>query len=319
MILIIQIIVWPNRNLVMQPCTLHNNKLPVIQQRTLVMGLRLIVWHLLVGFIFMLTACSGLSDRGAKARGVAEQAGFTRQIIASGLFSLTTFHKLDKNNHALLVVYIEGDGLAFQRKGRLSLDPTPQSAVGLELAAKDSHPSVIYIARPCQYLLDDALKKCDPKYWSTHRYSEDVIVAINRAIDHLGSGYKSIALVGYSGGGTVAALIAARRQDVAWLVTIAANLDHKSWTDIHQVTPLSGSLNAADYAASIQNLPQLHLIGERDTNVPFEVTRAFLNRMPNHTWVNVRTVPEFNHKCCWVHDWPALACRFDDYAANCAK
>ncbi len=283
------------------------------------MGLQQIIGRWFIWFILMLTACSGLPDRETKAWGIAEQAGFTRQIISSGPFLLTTFHKLQDNNHTLLVVYIEGDGLAFQRKGRLSPDPTPKSTVALELATKDPHSSVIYIARPCQYLPEDALKKCDPKYWSTHRYSEDVIAAINTAIGHAASGYKSIALVGYSGGGTVAALIAARRQDVAWLITIAANLDHKSWTDMHQVTPLSGSLNAADYAASIQSLPQLHLTGGRDRIVPLEVTEAFLNRMTDRTRVSVRTVPEFDHECCWARDWPEPACRLDDFATYCAK
>ena len=274
---------------------------------------------MLICFTLTLTGCSGLPGRETKAQEIAEQAGFTNQTVSSGLFSLTAFHRLRDNNHDLLVVYIEGDGFAFQRKGRLSADPTPQSTVALELAAKDPHPSVIYIARPCQYLASDALKQCDPKYWSTHRYSEDVIAAIDSAIDHVASGYKSIALVGYSGGGAVATLIAARRQDVAWLVTIAANLDHKTWTDLHQVTPLSGSLNAAEYAASIQSLPQLHLTGEADRIVPFEVTEAFLNRMTNRTVVSVATLPEFDHECCWTRDWPELACKLNDFAAYCAK
>ncbi|TSA49297.1 MAG: alpha/beta hydrolase [Nitrosomonadales bacterium] len=283
------------------------------------MGLQKIIWRWFIWFALTLTACSGFPDRETKALGIAEQAGFTRQIISSGLFSFTTFRKLENNNDDLLVVYIEGDGFAFQRKGQLSPDPTPQSAVALELAAKDPHPSVMYIARPCQYLPHDALKECDPKYWSTHRYAEDVIAAIDGVIDHAASGYKNIALVGYSGGGTVAALIAARRQDVAWLITIAANLDHQSWTNLHQITPLSGSLNAADYAASIQNLPQLHLTGAKDKIVPFEVTEAFLNRMTNHSRVIVRTVPQFDHECCWVRDWPEPACMLNGYAAYCVR
>lgn len=267
----------------------------------------------------MLAACSGIPDRRAIAKKSAEQSGFTREIIPSGLFSLTAFRKQSDQDHALLVIYIEGDGFAFRRKGLLSSDPTPHSMLTLALAKKDPHPSVMYIARPCQYLPEDALKTCDPKYWSTHRYSEDVIVAVDSAISHAASGYKSIALIGYSGGGTIAALIAARRTDVAWLVTIAANLDHKSWTHLHQITPLSGSLNAADFAESIQHVRQLHLTGERDRVVPFEVTQAFLNRMTNHSRVSVKTIPEFDHECCWARDWPELACMLSGDASYCGK
>lgn len=264
-----------------------------------------------------LTACSGLPDRETDISNVAARGQFTRQVVSSGLFSLTTFRKQADANRDLLVVYIEGDGFAFQRRGLLSSDPTPRSMVALNLAAKDPHPAVMYVARPCQYLPDDALRTCDSKYWSTHRYSEDVIVAIDGAIDRAALGYKRIALVGYSGGGAVAALIAARRQNVAWLVTIAANLDHKSWTTLHQITPLSGSLNAADYAVSIQNLPQLHLTGGEDKIVPFAVTKAFLSRMTNHSHVTARPIPTYDHECCWVRDWPKPACVLGDYVAYC--
>lgn len=274
---------------------------------------------LCLGFTLTLAACGGIPDRQAIATKAAEQSGFTREIIPSGLFSLTTFRKQSDQDLALLVIYIEGDGFAFRRKGLLSSDPTPHSMLTLALAKKDPHPSVMYIARPCQYLPEDALKTCNPKYWSTHRYSEDVIVAVDSAISHAASGYKSIALIGYSGGGTIAALIAARRTDVAWLVTIAANLDHKSWTHLHQITPLSGSLNAADFAESIQHVRQLHLTGERDRVVPFEVTQAFLNRMTNHSRVSVKTIPEFDHECCWARDWPELACMLSGDASYCGK
>jgi hypothetical protein len=266
-----------------------------------------------------LAACSGIPDRQAMVIKSAEQSGFTREIIPGEIFSLTTFRKQTNQDIALLVIYVEGDGFAFQRKGLLSPDPTPHSMITLALAEKDPHPSVMYIARPCQYLTDDALKTCDPKYWSTHRYSEDVIASIDSAINHAASGYKSIALIGYSGGGAVAVLIAARRTDVAWLVTIAANLDHKFWTHLHQITPLSGSLNAADFAESTQHLRQLHLVGERDKVVPFEVTKAFLSRMTNHSRVTVKTVPAFDHECCWVRDWPELACMVNGDASYCVK
>ena len=283
------------------------------------MGLQKAVSCTCISLALVLTACSGIPDRQSLAIRSAEQSGFTRQVISSGSFSLTTFRKQSDQDRTLLVLYIEGDGLAFQRKGLLSPDPTPLSMLTLELVEKDPHPSVLYLARPCQFLPEDALKGCNPKYWSTHRYSEDVVAAMEGAIRQAAYGYKHIALIGYSGGGTIATLIAARRQDVAWLVTIAANLDHKSWTSLHQITPLSGSLNAADFAESTQHVPQLHLAAEKDKVVPFAVTRAFLDKMTNQTRVTVKTIPEFDHECCWSRAWPALACMPGGDAAYCDK
>ncbi|MCF8200264.1 MAG: hypothetical protein K9J42_15965 [Sulfuritalea sp.] len=130
-----------------------------------------------------LGACGGIPDRQAIATNSTEQYGFTKEIIPSGLFSLTTFRKQSERGIALLVIYIEGEGFAFRRKGLLSSDPTP-------------HSSVMGIARMCQYLPEDALKTCDPKYLSTHRYSDDVVAAIDSVINHVAAGYKSIALIG---------------------------------------------------------------------------------------------------------------------------
>jgi hypothetical protein len=66
-----------------------------------------------------------------------------------------------------------------------------------------------------------------------------VISASNQAVDALKQRYgaQEIVLVGYSGGGAVAALVAARRTDVVRLVTVAGNLDHLAWTHLHSVPP----------------------------------------------------------------------------------
>ena len=77
-------------------------------------------------------------------------------------------------------------------------------------------------------------------------------------------GAKSVALVGYSGGGAVVALVAAGRTDVVKLTTVAGNLDHAEWTKKHMISPLSGSLNPADYWRRLVDIPQVHYVGGRD-------------------------------------------------------
>ena len=79
---------------------------------------------------------------------------------------------------------------------------------------------------------------------------------------------RQLRLVGYSGGGTLAALLAARRADVCQLITVASNLDIERWASHHKVSPLWGSENPASYGAALQHLPQYHLIGGDDQVVP---------------------------------------------------
>jgi pimeloyl-ACP methyl ester carboxylesterase len=97
---------------------------------------------------------------------------------------------------------------------------------------------------------------------------------------------------------------------VARVVTVAANLDHAAWTALHEVSPLWGSLNPADYAASLRQLPQLHLAGAEDRVVPSDVAAAYVERLtPGHR-VKLVVIPDFDHECCWVEAWDRLAARF---------
>lgn len=267
----------------------------------------------MICWIWFLPACTGISSPPEIAENIAQKSGFTKKLVNTSKFVITTYRKSSDESTDILTVYIEGDGYAFQRKNRISSDPTPKTPIALELAVRDPNASVLYIARPCQYLTRDLLNECDPKYWSTHRYAEEVISAINDVINQNMSSYREIGLVGYSGGGSIAVLLATRRQDVAWLVTIGANLDHKFWTTLHDVTPLSGSLNPADIAVSIQNLPQLHLTGEKDRIVPVTVTRAYLDKADRHGNIQLKTMPGFDHQCCWADIWPQPLCELDSF------
>ena len=157
------------------------------------------------------------------------------------------------------------------------------------------------------------MRTCHWRYWSTHRYAEEVIAAVDGVIDHAIARRptrRPLGLVGYSGGGTVAALIAERRSDVAWLVTIAANLDHAKWTAVPGLTPLAGSLNASDAARRIRSMPKLHLRGGRDENVPKAVLDAFLRRLGPRNSASVDVIAKYTHACCWEKIWPERLHRF---------
>jgi hypothetical protein len=62
------------------------------------------------------------------------------------------------------------------------------------------------------------------------------------------------------GGAAVAALVAARRSDVAGLRAIAGNLDRGALNEHHRVEVLRGSRNPIDYASKIRQIPMRHFI-----------------------------------------------------------
>ncbi|OGQ96339.1 MAG: hypothetical protein A2521_10860 [Deltaproteobacteria bacterium RIFOXYD12_FULL_57_12] len=203
----------------------------------------------------------------------------------------------------VLRVYIEGDGRAWISRSRLSSDPTPTNPLALELMAVDNTPDKAYLARPCQYLQTGA---CNDSYWSGHRFSQEVVDSMNEALNQLkdAGNYRHLELVGYSGGGTMAALLAARRDDVRFLRTIAGNLDHVWLNKHHKVSPLTGSLNPPDFADRLSRIPQRHFVGENDRIVPLAVYRSYAGFFRDTGCLAVTTVPGADHVSGWQENWP---------------
>ena len=255
----------------------------------------------------LLLSCSTQPGRFAISEDIANTAGMDKEIIHAGLFNLTTYTRNIRQENETLVVYIEGDGMAYLGKNRVSPDPTPANPVGLRLAAQDLQNPVLYIARPCQYLPEPELHSCDKKYWTSHRYAGEVIDAINSVINRYVHSSTKTGLVGYSGGATIAALVAARRKDVSWLVTLAGNMDHRAWTTLHKISALDGSLNPPDYAGELGHVPQLHLVGEDDVTVPASIVRSFLDIVQPRI-SELKVFPGFDHQCCWTDIWPEKLC-----------
>lgn len=261
--------------------------------------------------LLLLTSCISIpdqSERNANARKLASTHGWVETTIRTDDFLLQSYIPAELNPTKTLTIYIEGDGLAWINRSTPSLNPTPVNPLALRLAIKDSEPSA-YLARPCQYVDFSQSPDCSLKYWGSHRFSAEVIRASNQGIEQLKSRFQAerLVLVGYSGGGAVAALVAAKRSDVVRLVTIAGNLDHEAWTKLHHISPLNGSLNPADAWQGLQKIPQLHLVGGGDTNVPPPIANAFSDRFPHNLRPKVKVIKDFNHACCWVEQWPALS------------
>lgn len=203
-------------------------------------------------------------------------------------------------------IYIEGDGLAWLSRTRLSADPTPRRAQGLELAASDQAANVVYLARPCQFV-DPVRDPCSSAYWSDLRFSDEVIRSMNEAVDTLAprTAARGIHLVGYSGGAAVAALMADRRKDVVSLRTVAGNLAVDALNDHHRVTPMPESLDPIAVAQRLADLPQIHFVGSGDTVVPPFVGRAFA-RQTGDSCARVVEIADATHATGWTERWTDL-------------
>ena len=171
-------------------------------------------------------------------------------------------------------IYIEGDGLSWITRTRISPDPTPINPLAFKLMNIDKNKCKVYLARPCQYIKSN---ECNNIYWTSHRFNEKVIESYLEIFDILKreNSNKTFNIIGYSGGGAVASIISAKRDDIDSLITIAGNLDHKKWTDYHNITPLSASLNPINFTDKLKYVKQYHLIGKNDRIVPEDIFLSY--------------------------------------------
>ncbi len=254
--------------------------------------------------------CSSLAER---ADTYANLQGWSGQILSGREFRHRAYQspKAKANDSARLHVYIEGDGRPWIAGGLLpSSDPTPANPLALRLMAKDDSPA-LYLGRPCYFgFADDG--HCSEKYWTSARYSETVVnsmaVALNNYVEQ--HSIKEVLLIGYSGGGTLAVLMAPHIRSHTEVLTLAANLDIDAWTRLHNYLPLTQSLNPMT-SARLEGIAHRHHAGTDDTNVMPEFVRRFSEQ---HAGLFISNAG-FNHVCCWEQQWPRLLRNLQDSPA----
>ncbi len=276
--------------------------------------------NILLFFLFslLLTACSsGLKTRVQEAERVASLNGFEKKLVKAGDFVLTTYQRITDKRQPY-VFYIEGDGSITAGNYAIANNPTPSKIMLLKLATLDPRPNIVYMARPCQYTEPELNPKCREEYWVDKRLSEEVIKSINIAVDII-SGGSSASLIGFSGGGGIAVLVAARNKNIQDVITIAGNLDIVRFSDYHKVYALKKSLNPIEYAKKINNIPQLHLSGDKDAIVPTRITNAYV-AFSSSVCVASKVFPGITHTTGWELIWQDvlkidLNCKVNSIAA----
>lgn len=240
----------------------------------------------------------------ARSDRLAAAAGAERVTVSGTVYRHVVYRMLPAAQVRNLRVYVGGDGRAFLSRTRVSREPTPGRPLALQLMLADPSPA-IYLGRPCYHgtVGDPA---CSPRTWTTARFSEEVIASMSAALSRLLASHPQarVSLIGYSGGGVVALLMAARLPRVTTVVTLAAPLDVAEWARRQGYSPLAGSLNPADLSVWPASLRQIHVHGAADENVAPDTIRRFVRRSGDR--VTFHVLREFDHVCCWRERWPGL-------------
>lgn len=255
--------------------------------------------------VLFCAACAVLQSPAEYTRTLARDAKFVQLPLSDP--RMTAYMRRSERASEQVTVYIESDGAPWRLPDEPPADPTPLKPYVMRMAIADTSQATAYVSRPCQYMSESARRDCDSQLWMQARFGNDAVNATNGAIDQIkrDTGARAVNLVGYSGGGAMAALVAARRQDVSCLVTVAAPLDTDAWTDALKVSRLKLSMNPADVAGDLTQVRQSHFRGLRDKLVPPPTVDRFVARSKGRATLIDK--PDFDHQCCWSEEWRELS------------
>ena len=232
----------------------------------------------------------------------AEQHNLQTITFSNNDIDLKGYINHNNNPNKTVYIYLEGDGKPWDTYWPAK-DPNTTKSTSLPLMTL-SNRDALYLFRPC-YGWRSMPTNCNHSLWTSARYSQQVVDLLDAAIDQhrLQFKPKHYILVGHSGGATLALLLAAKRDDVTAVISLAGNLDHKAWTDYFGYLPLSQSLMpvAREYYPSRQK--HWYLIAKEDKSVPPKLQTQAIEESPNNI---VKFYDNFTHQCCWQSIWPAL-------------
>ncbi|MCC8371330.1 MAG: alpha/beta hydrolase [Rickettsia endosymbiont of Pseudomimeciton antennatum] len=264
-------------------------------------------------FLLLSSCASSIETRIEEAEKLASINRFEKKLVKAGDFVITTYQRISDKDSPY-VFYIEGDGSISIGRYTIADNPTPSKVMLFKLAILDTRPNVVYIARPCQYTPVEFNANCNQVYWTDKRMAEEVIESTNIVIDTINSG-KPASLVGFSGGGGIAILVAARNKHIKDIITIAGNLDIESFSKYHGTYALRKSLNPIDYAIKINNIPQLHISGSKDAIVPSSIMHGYVKASSSNC-IQQKILPNITHTKGWDKVWQDvlkinITCEYD--------
>jgi len=270
---------------------------------TLVRLHRLFSISLTIACAAQLNGCATPSEYFAES---AKELGLTDELLSSHVFVHRIYENKtaqQSNDYPELHVYLDGDGTPWESNRRIASDPTARNPLILHLMALDNAPSIL-LGRPCYYGLNQS-QNCSPLLWTSHRYALPLVDSLVEVLHNWvqDKRVQRVVLIGFSGGGALATLMASKIPAVKTLITLSANLDTAAWTKHHGYSELSESLNPVQQPQLPATISQVHFAAEKDTNVPVAIVRSFADQQPS---ARFRSIKNYDHTCCWTDQWPEL-------------
>ena len=257
---------------------------------------------IIIIIFFLLISCVSVEKRTNYALNIAAQNNFKSFIYQTKNFRIFSFYRGFNKENKYVSIYIEGDGRSWIDRDTISSDPTPTEPTALLLAKSNLSDDVIYLARPCQYVTDH---RCNDQVWTSQQFSYAVLKSYMEVLDVIKSQHDGIKfnLVGYSGGATIALMLAANRSDVNSIRTIAGNLNHNQLSVLTKTTPLYQSISSNDFIFKTKNVPQIHYYGSKDEIIPSQIYLNYLNSFAKNSCVKIVEVAGFKHTS---KDWESF-------------
>lgn len=251
--------------------------------------------------LLLSAALSGCQSPQQALQALASQHSAQLETLTTQPFPLALGTPLQRLVTSRIRIYLEGDGYAWATASQPSLDPSPRHLLVAQLAFSDPLPS-LYLARPCQFVTSPS---CSPAIWTDQRFGEEVLSSLDGALDRIKTRYRNqdFELIGYSGGGALALLLATRRADVAQVQTLAGNLSPRQWVRLHKLSPLSGSLEPLDQRERLARIPQRHLFGADDEVMPPLLLQQYRQALGSAGCLESAVLPTVSHSRGWEHAW----------------
>jgi len=245
----------------------------------------------------------GCSTPSTRLNELAENHKFDRFMVNTHGFDHLVYTNNLSDAKSVLHVYLEGDGSPWKYRVVVLPDPTPRNPLALRLMTHESAASA-YVGRPC-YNGTSNDPGCDPSMWTSARYSPKVVRSMTAVIQQLIAehAFEEVKLIGHSGGGALAMLIAPRIEQVSQVITIAGNLDTTAWTTHHGYSRLYTSLNPAEQPELPQHITQWHFVGGQDSVIPPALVKGYIGNQENALGISVNN---FSHGCCWEQVWESV-------------
>src|SRR6056300_1859857 len=259
--------------------------------------------------LLIFTSCTYQSfDERVNLINNANDGSFKKVIYDKGFIDIFSLQKI--KNAQEVIVYIEGDGLSWIDRFTPSSDPTPVDPLTFKLAKLDQSPNVIYLARPCQYLISN---QCRKEIWTKLQYSKAIMNLYEQILNEIAQKHSEVHLIGYSGGSVIAMYLASLdNEKVKSVRTIAGNINPNEFTKLLNLSPYQTSINLDLMDDKIKDISQTHYYGNKDKVIPKEIYKNYQDQYFNNSCIKITEV-NASHTRGWEEFWID---NFSDYL-NC--